>query len=63
MRDLNLGALPVPIELDSTQTIGPTLGADVLKQGIYAGIIGFILLAIFMIVWYRLPGQLPWLLF
>ncbi len=56
VRNLNLGALPVPIELDSTQTIGPTLGADVLNAGIKAGIIGFILLALFMIGWYRLPG-------
>ncbi|MDQ5957691.1 MAG: preprotein translocase subunit SecD, partial [Patescibacteria group bacterium] len=56
VRNLNLGALPVPIALDSTQTIGPTLGADVLNAGIKAGVIGFILLALFMIVWYRLPG-------
>ncbi|OHA59077.1 MAG: protein-export membrane protein SecD [Candidatus Vogelbacteria bacterium RIFOXYD1_FULL_44_32] len=56
VRNLNLGALPVPIQLDSTQTIGPTLGADVLKAGVQAGVIGFILLALFMIGWYRLPG-------
>ncbi|OHA59685.1 MAG: protein-export membrane protein SecD [Candidatus Vogelbacteria bacterium RIFOXYD1_FULL_46_19] len=56
VRDLNLGALPVPIELDSTQTIGPSLGADVLDAGLRAGLIGFIVLALFMILWYRLPG-------
>lgn len=54
--DLNLGALPVPIELVSTQTIGATLGASALRAGLVAGIAGFVLLSIFMIVWYRLPG-------
>lgn len=55
-RNLNLGALPVPIKLLSSQTIGATLGADVLNRGIYAGLIGFAAIAIFMILWYRLPG-------
>ncbi len=55
-RNLNLGALPVPIKLISSQTIGATLGADVLNKGIYAGLIGFAAIAIFMILWYRLPG-------
>ena len=54
--DLNLGALPVPISLASTQTIGAILGADALHQGLVAGIIGFLLVALFMIAWYRLPG-------
>ena len=54
--NLNLGALPVPIQLDSTQTIGPTLGQNVLNQGIYAGLLGFVILALYMIFWYRLPG-------
>ncbi|HEY4484060.1 MAG TPA: protein translocase subunit SecD [Candidatus Paceibacterota bacterium] len=54
--NLNLGALPVPIQLDSTQTIGPTLGQNVLNQGVYAGLIGFLILAAYMIFWYRLPG-------
>jgi protein-export SecD/SecF family membrane protein len=55
-RDLNLGALPVPIKLISSQTIGATLGADVLNKGIYAGLLGFVIIALFMIAWYRLPG-------
>lgn len=55
-RNLNLGALPVPIELVATQTVGPTLGARVLADGINAGIIGLILVALFMVLWYRLPG-------
>lgn len=56
VRNLNLGALPVPIELISIQTIGATLGETVLEQGIKAALIGFILVIIFMIFYYRLPG-------
>lgn len=56
VRDLNLGALPVPIELVSTQTIGATLGEKVLADGIRAGVIGLLIVSIFMILWYRLPG-------
>ena len=55
-RNLNLGALPVPVELVSTQTIGATLGAEVLDDGIGAGIIGFALVCAFMLMWYRMPG-------
>lgn len=53
---LNSGALPVPIELISTQTIGASLGDIAVQDGIKAGLIGFILVAIFLIAWYRLPG-------
>ena len=56
MRNLNLGALPVPIALSSTQTIGATLGDEALRAGLLAGIIGFAVLALFMILWYRAPG-------
>ena len=54
--NLNLGALPVPITLVSTQTIGATLGDEAAHAGVLAGVIGFIALALFMIFWYRLPG-------
>jgi protein-export membrane protein SecD len=53
---LNSGALPIPISLISQQTIGPTLGEKVLMKGINAGIYGLILVAVFLILWYRLPG-------
>ena len=53
---LNSGALPVPITLLSTQTIGATLGVTAVKAGIKAAIIGFLLIALFLILWYRLPG-------
>lgn len=55
-QNLNFGALPVPIELVSTQTIGASLGDDVLGKGVQAGLVGISLVILFMIVWYRLPG-------
>jgi protein-export membrane protein SecD len=56
VRNLNFGALPVPISLSGTQTIGAALGEEALNAGVYAGAIGFILISIFMILWYRLSG-------
>jgi protein-export membrane protein SecD len=53
---LNSGALPVPISLLSTQTIGATLGGDAVHSGVKAAIIGFLIIALFLILWYRLPG-------
>jgi protein-export membrane protein SecD len=53
---LNSGALPVPISLLSTQTIGATLGDSALHAGVKAAVIGFMLVALFLILWYRLPG-------
>jgi protein-export membrane protein SecD len=56
--NLNLGALPVPIQLISSQTIGASLGRDAIDASTKAGIIAFIVIAIFLIAWYRLPGLL-----
>lgn len=53
---LNSGALPVPISLISTQTIGPSLGAQATSSGVKAALIGFLAIALFLIIWYRLPG-------
>ena len=53
---LNSGALPVPISLISTQTIGPSLGSEATKAGVKAAFIGFLFIALFLIIWYRLPG-------
>lgn len=55
-RDLNYGALPVPITFSSSQTIGASLGDASLLAGVHAGLIGIALLAVFLILWYRLPG-------
>ncbi|MSU45393.1 MAG: protein translocase subunit SecD [Candidatus Zambryskibacteria bacterium] len=58
VRNLNYGALPVPIELISTQTVGASLGQDAVAGGVKAGIWSFVVIAIFLIIWYRLPGLL-----
>jgi len=58
VRSLNAGALPVPINLISQQTVGATLGRISLEKSLRAGILGLILVALFMIFYYRLPGLL-----
>ncbi len=55
-RRLNAGALPVPIELVSQHNIGATLGELSVRKSLIAGLIGLLLVAVFMIVYYRLPG-------
>ncbi len=56
VRNLNFGALPVPIELVSTEVVGGTLGEQAVRSGIMAGLWGVGAVALFMILWYRLPG-------
>jgi protein-export membrane protein SecD len=58
VRELNSGALPVPISLISQQSVGPTLGAVSLEKSLKAGLYGFLAIVIFMILFYRLPGVL-----
>ncbi len=55
---LNTGALPVPIELISQQAIGASLGAESLQKSLKAGFIAIVLVMLFMIFYYRLPGVL-----
>jgi len=58
-RNLNAGALPVPIgEPISQVTIGPTLGMISLQKSLKAGMIGFLAIIIFLLIIYRLPGLL-----
>ncbi len=58
VRDLNYGALPVPIELVGTQTIGASLGDEATRAGVHAGIYAFVIVSLFLILWYRFPGFL-----
>jgi len=58
VRDLNYGALPVSIHLVSTETIGATLGSEATKAGVIAGLYAFLVISIFLVLWYRLPGLL-----
>lgn len=55
---LKSGALAVPLEVVQSRTVGPTLGADSIRKSIEAGIVGLAIVALFMILYYRLPGFL-----
>ncbi len=50
------GALPVNVEVIESRTVGPTLGSIALEQSIRAGLIGLLLVGIYMIFYYRFPG-------
>ena len=53
---LKAGALPVPVQVIENRTVGATLGAVSIRQSLYAGALGIILVLVFMVVYYRLPG-------
>ncbi len=56
VQNLNFGALPVPISLESSSSVGPTLGSAAIKDGMTAGLVGLAFIVLFMLLWYRLPG-------
>jgi preprotein translocase subunit SecD len=56
--NLNLGALPLPIELVSTQSVGASLGNEAVRASVSAGLWAFLVISIFLVFWYRLPGFL-----
>ena len=58
VRNFNSGALPVPINLISQNTVGPTLGMASLNTSLKAGIFGFLAVCLFMIGFYRFSGLL-----
>jgi preprotein translocase subunit SecD len=55
---LNSGALPVPLEVIQSSRVEPTLGRDSVNRSLIAGAIGLLLVAFFMIAYYRLPGMI-----
>ncbi len=55
---LNSGALPVPISLISQQNVGASLGQESIQKSLIAGLIGLLLVVLFMIFYYRYPGLL-----
>ncbi len=55
---LRFGALPVSLSEQGIERVAPTLGADFLRQALVAGAIGLILVLLFMIAYYRMPGVL-----
>ena len=50
------GSLPLPVEVIEVRTIGPTLGAENIRRSLFAALSGLALVAVFMVVAYRLPG-------
>ena len=61
-RDLNTGAIPAPVVLSGQYTIGATLGEEALNTSLRAGLIGIIILTLFMVFYYRLPGLVAMIL-
>jgi preprotein translocase subunit SecD len=57
---LKYGALPVPLERQTVQDVSPSLGKDQLRSGIAAGLIGLGLVALYMLLYYRLLGMVIW---
>ncbi len=55
---LRAGALPAPLTIIEERTIGPSLGADSIRDGVLAGVVGVLLVIIIMIGYYRLSGAL-----
>jgi len=53
---LNSGALPVQLKIIEERTVGPDLGADSIRAGVYACLIGFVLVTVYMVLAYGLFG-------
>jgi preprotein translocase subunit SecD len=53
---LRSGALPAPVKILEERTVGPSLGQDSINQGLISMIVGFILVVIFIIIYYKIAG-------
>jgi preprotein translocase subunit SecD len=53
---LRAGALPIPVQIEEERTIGPALGQDSIRRGIYASLVGLVLVVGFTVGYYRLSG-------
>jgi protein-export membrane protein SecD len=53
---LRAGALPAPVNIIEERSVGPSLGADSIDQGLLAGLIGTVLVVVFMAIYYQLSG-------
>lgn len=58
LNQLKYGALPIPLEIETSRTVSATLGQDSVSASLTAGTVGLIVVALFMILFYRLPGFL-----
>ena len=55
---LRYGALPIPLRVESFNRIGATLGAESVEKSVRAGAVGLVIVLLFMLIYYRLPGGL-----
>ncbi len=55
---LKYGSLPIPLKVVEQRTVGPTLGQDSVARSVQAGIVGLVIVLLFMLIYYRLPGVL-----
>ncbi|MFQ5812315.1 MAG: protein translocase subunit SecD [Anaerolineae bacterium] len=55
---LRYGSLPIPLRVETTRLVGPTLGQDSVQKSVRAGAIGLAAVLLFMLIYYRLPGSL-----
>jgi len=55
---LKYGALPIPLKVVDRRDVGPTLGQDSVARSVQAGAIGLVVVLLFMLIYYRLPGLL-----
>ncbi|HRI46859.1 MAG TPA: protein translocase subunit SecD [Ignavibacteriaceae bacterium] len=53
---LKAGALPAPVEIIEERTVGPSLGQDSISKGLNSAILGYILVAVFMVIYYQKAG-------
>jgi len=53
---LRAGALPAPIRILEKRTVGPSLGHDSIRKGLISMVVGFILVVVFMVIYYRFSG-------
>jgi preprotein translocase subunit SecD len=57
-QQLNAGRLPVPLEIIQDQSVEPTLGSDFVDMSLKGGLIGIVVIMLFMVFYYRIPGAL-----
>ena len=55
---LRYGALPIPLRVESFNRIGATLGTESVEKSVRAGAVGLVIVLLFMLIYYRLPGGL-----
>ena len=55
---LRAGALPVPVQIIEERIVGPSLGADSIRQGTRSVLIGLIIVMVFMLIYYKIAGSI-----